>query len=83
MWGKKNIAFINSAVSDLKLKEGKVIPKNNITSGFVGYVMTDEIKDGCGYCKTENFDSAMVTDPINTMASSVALKKKYSATALG
>ncbi len=75
VWGKKNIAFVNLAVSDLKSKEGKVISKNNITTGFVGYVMTDEFRDGCGYRKPEDFDSSMVADPINTMASSVALKK--------
>ena len=75
VWGKKNTPSVNSTVTDLRSKEGKVISKNNITTGFVGYVMTDEFRDGCGYRKPENFDSSEVADPISTMASSVNLKR--------
>ena len=75
VWGKKNTPSVNSTVTDLRSKEGKVISKNNITTGFVGYVMTDEFRDGCGYRQPENFDSSEVADPISTMASSVNLKR--------
>ncbi len=75
VWGTKNSTLDIPVISDMKSKEGKFILKNNITAGFVGYVMTDEFKDGCGHRKPENFDSSMVADPINTMVSSVAFKK--------
>lgn len=74
-WSKSGVASVRVSASDLKAGNGRIISKRNISIGFVGYVMTDEFKDGCGYRKPENFDSSMVADPINTMASSVALKK--------
>ena len=75
VWGKKNAASVNAAVTDFRSKEGKVISENNITTGFVGYVITDEFKNGCGNRKPENFDSSMVADPINSMVSSAVLKE--------
>lgn len=75
VWGKKNTISVNSTVTDLRSKEGKLISKINITTGFVGYVMTDEFRDGCGFRQPENFDSSEVAEPISTMASSASLKR--------
>ena len=59
-----NLSFI---VSDLT--SGKeTISKDNVRTGFVRYVMTDELnkdgKGGCGYRKSSDYDSTLVADPI-------------------
>ncbi|WP_413999048.1 glycoside hydrolase domain-containing protein [Flavobacterium sp. W1B] len=75
VWAKTNVPSIRVAITDLKSNNGHIISKSNSYTGFVDYVITDEFKGGCGYRKPENFDSSLVADPINTMVSSVALKK--------
>ena len=60
-----NLSFI---VSDLT--SGKeTISKDNVRTGFVRYVMTDELnkdgKGGCGYRKSSDYDSTLVADPID------------------
>jgi len=75
VWSKSDVAKLCLKVDDLKTKDGKVISKNNISTGFLGYVMTDEFKDGCGLRNKQDFDSSLVADPINTLISSVVLKK--------
>ena len=57
-----NLSFI---VSDLT--SGKeTISKDNVRTGFVRYVMTDELnkdgKGGCGYRKSSDYDSTLVAD---------------------
>ena len=59
-----NLSFI---VSDLT--SGKeTISKDNVRTGFVRYVMTDELnkdgKGGCGYRKSSDYDSTLVADHI-------------------
>lgn len=66
-----NLSFI---VSDLT--SGKeTISKDNIRTGFVRYVMTDELnkdgKGGCGYRKSSDYDSTLVADPIDHIASTL------------
>ena len=66
-----NLSFI---VSDLT--SGKeTISKDNVRTGFVRYVMTDELnkdgKGGCGYRKSSDYDSTLVADPIDHIASTV------------
>lgn len=61
------------------LVSGKdIIPQENITTGFVGYVMTDELnKDGkgaCGYRNAADFDSSLVADPIDHLTKSLLLQ---------
>jgi len=73
IWSLKNIDKITVALSDLKNVNGNIIRKENITTGFVQYVMTDEFKDGCGYRKSSDFDSSWVADIINTDISSSGL----------
>lgn len=75
VWGKIDIASVRVTASDLKTNNGRRISKNDISAGFVGYTMTDEFKNGCGYRTPQYFDSSLVADPINTMVSSVAFKK--------
>ncbi|AHF14546.1 DUF4091 domain-containing protein [Niabella soli] len=52
-------------VSDLKEKNGAVIPKTIISTGFEEFVITDEFRNGCGYRKPEDFDSSLVADAIH------------------
>lgn len=66
-----NLSFI---VSDLT--SGKeTIAKDNILTGFVRYVMTDELnkdgKGGCGHRKSSDYDSTLVADPIDHLASTL------------
>ena len=68
-----NLSFI---VSDLT--SGKeTIAKDNILTGFVRYVMTDELnkdgKGGCGHRKSSDYDSTLVADPIDHLASTLTV----------
>ena len=68
-----NLSFI---VSDLT--SGKeTISKDNVRTGFVRYVMTDELnkdgKGGCGYRKSSDYDSTLVADPIDLIASTLTV----------
>ena len=68
-----NLSFI---VSDLT--SGKeTIAKDNILTGFVRYVMTDELnkdgKGGCGYRKSSDYDSTLVADPIDHLTSTLTV----------
>lgn len=68
-----NLSFI---VSDLT--SGKeTISKDNVRTGFVRYVMTDELnkdgKGGCGCRKSSDYDSTLVADPIDHIASTLAV----------
>ena len=68
-----NLSFI---VSDLT--SGKeTISKDNIRTGFVRYVMTDELnkdgKGGCGYRKSSDYDSTLVADPIDHITSTLTV----------
>lgn len=68
-----NLSFI---VSDLT--SGKeTITKDNILTGFVRYVMTDELnkdgKGGCGHRKSSDYDSTLVADPIDHLASTLTV----------
>ena len=68
-----NLSFI---VSDLT--SGKeTISKDNVRTGFVRYVMTDELnkdgKGGCGYRKSSDYDSTLVAEPIDHIASTLTV----------
>ena len=68
-----NLSFI---VSDLT--SGKeTISKDNVRTGFVRYVLTDELnkdgKGGCGYRKSSDYDSTLVADPIDHIASTLTV----------
>ncbi|QNK61652.1 DUF4091 domain-containing protein [Pedobacter sp. PAMC26386] len=75
IWAKKGLNQVTLHLSDLKDKQGHLLKKENITTGFIKYVITDEFKNGCGYRKATDFDSSYVADLIDTKSSSIALQK--------
>ena len=77
----KKIKNLSVEVSDLRSDTGQIIPKENIWTGFVQEVMTDEFSGGCGYRKPVDFDSSMVADQINSQIQSVSLQQ-YSTQAI-
>jgi len=62
----KGTAPVSLNISDLKNPEGQTIKKENLSAGFIKYVITDEFRDGCGYRKAKDFDSSYVADLIDT-----------------
>jgi hypothetical protein len=74
-WANKSQNEISFQVYDLKDNKGNFIKKENITVGFLTYVITDEFKDGCGYRKAQDFDSSLVADMIDTKTKSTTLVK--------
>lgn len=60
-------------------KKSDKISKENLHTGFVRYVMTDELnKEGegsCGHRKSSDFDSTLVADPIDHRATSLKVDK--------
>lgn len=75
LWAKKKIDRVSIQVNDLKDNKGNTIPKDNITSGFLEYVITDEFRNGCGHRKPTDFDSSLVADIINTKMTLAKLDK--------
>lgn len=75
VWGRQDLEGVTIAVSDLTAANKQKISKAAITTGFVGYVMTDEFRAGCEYRKPQDFDSSLAADPINSQVKTVALKK--------
>lgn len=65
VWTKKEIPQLSVGAEDLKDKKGHQISGQNIQTGFVRYVMTDEFGRGCGTRKTMEYDSSLVEDPID------------------
>ncbi|WP_223833385.1 glycoside hydrolase domain-containing protein [Pedobacter riviphilus] len=75
LWSAEASKSIKIQVSDLKDTQGNVLKKENISSGFLKYVITDEFKDGCGYRKAKDFDSSYVADIIDTKTAAIGLLK--------
>ena len=71
VWGGAGAYSLNFSVSELKSSTTKFkIGRDNVFTGFVRYVMTDELnKDKRGACGHRNdlslFDSTLVADPID------------------
>ncbi len=76
LWANSNIANLTVQISDLKDEKGNSIQKENITSGFIKYVITDEFRDGCGYRKAADFDSSYVADLIDTKINNINITAK-------
>ncbi|MGM9477519.1 glycoside hydrolase domain-containing protein [Pedobacter sp. GSP4] len=76
LWSKQKTSNIKIGFSDLKAENGSLIKKENITTGFLKYVITDEFRDGCGYRKPQDFDSSYVADLIDTKIQAVSLAAK-------
>lgn len=63
---------ITVTVSDLAGDKGGRIPAEAVTTGFIRYVMTDELNaegGGCGQRKPGQFDSSLVADGIDFIKS--------------
>lgn len=75
VWANRSLNNISFEVQDLKNKQGHLIKKENISVGFLKYVITDEFRNGCGYRKANDFDSSYVADMIDTETKSVILNK--------
>lgn len=76
VWTPEALDKLSFIVSDLT--SGKeTISKDNVRTGFVRYVMTDELnkdgKGGCGYRKSSDYDSTLVADPIDHIASTLTV----------
>ncbi|WP_211092837.1 DUF4091 domain-containing protein [Chitinophaga polysaccharea] len=68
IWTTTAQPAVSIQTSPLQNDRGQKIPASAISTGFVRYVMTDELnKDGtgCGYRKTVDFDSSLVADGID------------------
>jgi len=65
VWTKTDISALGFKVHDLVNRKGGLIVSENITLGFVRYIMTDEFGKGCGRRKTTDYDSSLVEDPID------------------
>lgn len=70
---KEPIKRLTIETGSLIDNKGNVIDKENISIGFVQYVMTDEFRDGCGYRKSTDFDSSEVPDIINTLINNTSM----------
>lgn len=60
---------VSVTVSELRGPSGKKISSDAIKAGWVKFVMTDEFGKGCDHRKPTDFDSSMVADIIDTLAS--------------
>ncbi|NIG53193.1 DUF4091 domain-containing protein [Chitinophaga sp. Cy-1792] len=77
IWSAAPVAHLSVKILSLK-NQSYNFPANAVKAGFVRYVMTDELnKDGsgCGYRKPENFDSSLVADGIDAIASGALAAK--------
>ncbi|MCD2421472.1 DUF4091 domain-containing protein [Niabella pedocola] len=64
VWSGKEVQ-VAVTVGALKSKSGAAIPADQVQIGLMGYVMTDEFRNGCGHRKPEDFDSSLVADAIH------------------
>ncbi|PVY43767.1 DUF4091 domain-containing protein [Pontibacter virosus] len=68
VWSSREIPRLRISLSELKDRKGNRIPSDNISIGFVRYVITDEFGQGCGHRKPMDFDSSLVADLIDAAA---------------
>ncbi len=84
VWSANSIHDLNFTVSDFKCKGTKYkIKANNVFTGFVRYVMTDELnkdkRGACGHRKDLSlFDSTLVADPIDHLTKTLKLERMTS-----
>ncbi|KQC00557.1 hypothetical protein AQF98_12225 [Pedobacter sp. Hv1] len=74
-WTRDNLASIRIQTSDLKDEQGNLLKKENVTTGFINYVITDEFRNGCGYRKAKDFDSSYVADLIDTKTTAIKIQQ--------
>lgn len=74
-WTRDNLGTIRVQTSDLKDEQGNLLKKENVTTGFINYVITDEFRNGCGYRKAKDFDSSYVADLIDTKTAAIEIQQ--------
>lgn len=79
IWGDRALSKLSVSVSDLTCG-GERILSRDIQTGFVRYVMTDELnkdgKGGCGHRPDPTaFDSTLVADPIDHLTQELRLDR--------
>lgn len=76
VWTPEALDKLSFSVSELK-SGSSIINGKDIRTGFVRYVMTDELnkdgKGGCGYRNNADFDSTLVADPIDHLTSTLMI----------
>ncbi len=73
LWTTDSVNAVSFSKGDLKNKDGKRIPAENISVDFIRYVMTDSIgRNGSGCGIPSDLDSSLAEDAIDNV-SSVAL----------
>ena len=82
VWGDQPLHSLSFSVTELVHKNKKSkIGQDRLLSGFVRYVMTDELnKDGTGGCGSRPdaaaFDSSLVADPIDHLTKVLSLPER-------
>lgn len=82
VWGDQPLHSLSFSVTELVHKNKKSkIGQDRLLSGFVRYVMTDELnKDGMGGCGSRPdaaaFDSSLVADPIDHLTKVLSLPER-------
>ena len=75
VWTGVDLSAIRIQTNDLKDGQGNLLKKENLTTGFINYVITDEFRNGCGYRQAKDFDSSYVADLIDTKTAAIAVQK--------
>lgn len=75
-WAWNNVGNLSFELDDLKNNDGQMLKKENISAGFVKYVITDEFRNGCGKRNVKDFDSSYVADLIDIKTKSVLLQQR-------
>lgn len=78
VWSDRDIDSLNVSVGEFFSRFG-TIPLSAVQTGFVRYVMTDELnkdrKGGCGYRVNRDFDSTLVADCIDYVEKELLVEK--------
>ena len=80
VWTSTGIGMLKYSLTDFKNSKGAVLPADAFKTGFVRYVMTDELnkdgRGGCGYRKPMDFDSLLVADPIDPTVEAMGIAER-------
>lgn len=78
VWSGRDIDSLNVSAGEMSSSSG-IIPSSAVQSGFVRYVMTDELnkdgRGGCGYRVSRDFDSTLVADCIDHVEKMLPVEK--------
>jgi hypothetical protein len=68
IWTNQDLSEVSIASSDFKHKKGTIIPKAQVQSGFLRYVMTDVYVPDCPAHVYNQYDSSLVADVIDPIS---------------